>query len=482
MTTHPWGLGGRPADPAVRLLAGATALLLGGSAQVAAVSLGVPMAGMLVAIPCLALVVTLWRPSLIELGILAAALGIEALIVVHTGASRYFDWYEHYQMALAFAGLPISIPRMDLLQRTPIFDALLSPWLLIHAQYWVFQIGSVLLNTLWLWPARLLLARLGTDSSGRLLAVAACPMLLINLVYTWPWELVIFFLLAAAWFALEARTVATLGLGLTLAGALMVHPGSIGYVLGLALWIGLRQTRRVLPVTIVGLATILGLVPWMVFTTQGHLSALITHSEPVAGSSGVLNWLATRPILLLTSVIPDRGQAGNPIDATLALFNFSLAAALVPSAILARRRLTVPEPVAWMVVGGLVAGWLLQPPPWAPSGIAEIGLPAVALLLISWLARTSGKSARAITTMHSALGTSVAAILIFEGATAKATDLNLVLKVHNHLRYLVNLVGPLPGILAAAAGIGLIVWSLTRAGATDAGRQPAELEFGGLPP
>jgi hypothetical protein len=216
----------------------------------------------------------------------------------------------------------------------------------------------------------------------------------------------------------------------------------------------------VLPVAGVGLVTILGLVPWLGFTTHGHLTALITHSEPVIGSSGMLTWLATRPILLLTSVIPDRGRAGDPIDATLALFNFSLAAALVPSAILARRWLRVPEPVAWMVVGGLVAGWLLQPPPWAPSGIAEIGLPAVALVLTSWLAQAPENSARAITTMHSVLGASVGAILIFEGATAKATDLNLILKVHNHLRYLVDLVGPLPGILLGAAGIGLIVWSL----------------------
>lgn len=445
----------------VRLVAGATALLLGGCAQVAAVSLGTPTAGMLVAIPCLAVVVALWRPSLIELGILAVALGIEALIVVHTGASRYFDWYEHYQMARAFAGLPISIPRTDLVQRTPVFDALQSPWLLIHAQYWVFQIGSVLLNTLWLWPTRLLLARLGTDSPGRLLAVVACPMLLINLIYTWPWELVIFFLLAAAWFALEPRAVATLGLGLSLAGALMVHPGALGYVLGLALWLAVRQGRRVLPAAGSGLVTILGLVPWIGFTTHGHLSALFTHSEPIVASSGTLSWLATRPILLLTSVIPDRGQAGNPVDAVLALFNFSLAAALVPTAILARRWLRVPEPVAWMVVGGLVAGWLLQPPPWAPSGIAEIGLPAVALVLTSWLARAPDKSARAITIMQSALGASVAVILIFEGATAKATDLNLILKVHNHLRYLVDLAGPMPGMLIAAVGIGLIAWSLT---------------------
>ena len=461
MATHSLALGSRLGDPAVRLVAGAATLLLGGCAQLAAVSLGAPTAGMLVAIPCLAVVVTLWRPSPIELGILATALGIEALIAVHTGASRYFDWYRQYQMARAFAGLPISIPSMALLQRTPVFDALQSPWLLIHAQYWVFQIGSVLLNTLWLWPARLLLAKLGTDSPGRLLAVVACPMLLINLIYTWPWELAIFFLLAAAWFALEPRAMATFGLGLTLAGALMVHPGAIGYVLGLTLWVGLRQARRVLPVAGVGLVTILGLVPWVGFTTHGHLSALVTHSVPVVASRGDLSWLATRPILLLTSVIPDRGQAGNPLDVTLALFNYSLAAALVPSAILARRWLRVPEPVAWMVVSGLVAGWLLQPPLWAGSGIAESGLPAVALVLVSWLARVPQSSARAITTVQSALGASVAVILIFEGATAKATDLNLILKVHNHLRYLVDLAGPMPGMLIAAVGIGLIAWSLT---------------------
>ena len=286
-------------ESARRLLGAVAALILAGLAQELCLLLGVPRLGVVVVAPALVAVVWLWRPRGAALGLLGLALGIQLLLPLHTGGARFSDWALHYEVSLRFGGQPTFALASALPGRTALFHQLNGAFLANWAAFPAFQLVATLLNSLWLWPAAHLVGR-GVDHNQRrvelaLLGLGLGPTLLAYTVYPWPWAFAAFFLLSALWLAELPGRLPALGMGLALGGALLAHPGSLGYVIGLGVFIVARR-RAAVPAVAIG-AALAGLTafPWLLDVTGGHLDHLLGASIVARQNAGPVAWPSPAP-------------------------------------------------------------------------------------------------------------------------------------------------------------------------------------------
>jgi hypothetical protein len=445
-----------------RLLVAMASLMLAGAFALGATLLHQSEVSVVVVVLAIVATIALARPTQIMLGLVALSLAVEMVIPLQTGGGRIGDWDLHYQLGRAYAGLSSTVSLTDLRQRTPLFDALAGSVLVWGKSYWAFQIVSVVLNSLWLWPAQLLLKTFGA-SPRRLLVVGLTPMIVFYSVYTWPWGFVSFFVLAALCAALARGRVAAMTIGVGLAGALLTHIGSIGLVAGLGFWVLLRRTDWKLTV-VAGCVGVSLIAPWAAFTHTFSPSVLWQGSIPARYAGSLGQWLLSRPVLLASTFwgIPPL-RLGTPLlDAVISLFFFSTSAALLPVLIVGRRWPRPPMPVVWAIVGGVIAGMLLLPTNTSRSGLAETVFTADIALIIAGVARLSREQARTLGLVTAGLTSIAVAALVWRSGIAVPGDPNLRYKVSQALEFFVTRFTVAPGILVGVIGVVLLTRSWRR--------------------
>jgi hypothetical protein len=441
-------------------------LLAAGTAQGLLHIVGRETLGAVIVVPSLLAVFWLWRPPLVAVAGILLVLGLEALLPLQTGGGMVVDWVRHWQISLSYAGRPSHVTQAYLASRTALSEQVLAALLAYQPAFWVFQVGSALLNCLWLWPAAVLVRRRAPDQFAvRLLGVLLVPIVLYFGVYTWPWAFDAFFILCALALLQEEGPLAAAGLGLGLAGALMVHPGSLGYVLGLSLYVVARR-RALLPVALAtGTLAIAVQVPWVLGVTSGHGPlALITNSDPGKARVPVGVYLLTRPLLLLHTIVPFPPLVpGLEVpDIVMNFFVHSLPGAL-GGALLAAPRLLLPRGVAWwMAAVGVPVTLLIYPADVWLVGIIEGLFLVVLVVLVDAAATASGSQARRLMVVNAVFATVFTAVALWVAWGAPASDPNAILRSQYGAVYLVSLLGPVPGILLLGAGIFACWYAVTR--------------------
>jgi hypothetical protein len=446
-----------------RLLIATAGLMLAGTFTLCATLLG--HSG--VAVVCVVALaiggaVALARPTPIMIGLVALSLGVEMVLPLQTGGGRIGDWDLHYQLARAYAGLSSTVTITDLRQRTPLFDALGGGLLVWGQAYWVFQVVAVILNALWLWPAQRLLRTLGAES-GALLVVGLTPMIVFYSVYTWPWGFVSFFVLTALCGALERGPIAAMTIGVALAGALLTHIGSIGMVIGIALWVMLRHPNWKLACA-AGFAGAALIAPWAAFTHTLSPSVLWQGSIPAQYAGSWTQWLLSRPVLIASTFwgIPPL-RLGTPLlDAVISLFFFSTSAALLPMLLVGRRWPRPPKPAVWAIAGGIAAGILLLPTNTSRSGLAETVFTADIILIIAGVARLTYKQVRSLAWVAAVLTGVALTALIWRAEVNVPGDPNLRDKTAQALEFFSARFSLVPGLVVGCIGVAVLVWSWRR--------------------
>jgi hypothetical protein len=411
-------------------------------------------------IPALAVSLWLWRPDRVDATLILVYAGLTALLPLHNGAGRYADWAQHYQVSRVFAGLPAVLSPADLGHWTPLFHELNGAVLAWASPFWMFQMSALFLGVLWLWPARILLGAFGFDTLRiRLLAVGLNPLVVAMVVYPWPWAACAFFVLAAV---VGTRTNSRWGaalMGLASAGAVLTHEGSLGYVIGLLVWIVWRARQRLVGALASMAAASLPQLLWLFSVGTATLAA---GAIPIKYASGWQTWLLTRPLMWTGSILPIAPSVptGYALNELAALLIFSLPAALLATVVVARRYLRMPSAVACMVAGGMALNTLAYPSNQWRSGMYEGFFFAVLLLVALAAARAPWRQARTLIIVHAMLAAAVAAGLLVLAWTATSADRNVGLKGRESLVFLVDRFGWLPGALALSSGVVLLTSQL----------------------
>ena len=439
---------------AQRLVLAMAVLVTAGAIQELELIAGHPELGIVAVLPALAACAVLWRPSGEALAALLVLVGLELLLPLHTGGGRFEDWLLHYEISLNYAGLPHAVTDAFLQSRTALPQQLLGALLAHNSAYWLYQLGAVLLNGLWLWPAWLLVSPAG--GRGRLLAVALAPFVLAYGVYTWPWGFAAFFLLAALWLASQPARLAAPGVGLALGGALLAHPGSAGYVIGAAAYIAIRQRRRALPALAAGTATLCTQLPWAFAITGGRGPlAVLASTDTVRQQVSPALWFVSRLELLAHSVIPFAPPVpGLAIpDLVLVFFVLSLPGALLVAWLLTGRWMRPPPAALWTVAIGALVSWAIVPPQQVQSGMLDALFLGVLVLLLYGAAQAPAGPVWRLLTWQAALGLGFAAVLLAVSTLAPPEDPNLDLKQAYRAVFLVQRFGVVPGFLVLCAGL-----------------------------
>jgi hypothetical protein len=447
------------------------ALVIGGLAQELLLLIGHPQLGPAITIPLVILVAWLWRPPWAVLGIIGVGLGIELLLPLQTGGGRYQDWVLHYQMALHYAGQPSQVLAEALRWRTPLYHQLNAGILAGNPGYWTFQVGSVLLCSLWLWPASLLIRDRAPDSTAvRLMAVALAPVVIAYSTYTWPWNFASFFVLSALWLQRQTSLIARVGVGIALGAALLAHPATCGYVLGLVLVWLYRQRTAVLPGAAAMALVLLSAVPWIVSVSgNGDPQVLVTNSVPAMAVTSPYLWALSRLLLVAHTFLPTPIPTADRFWASLALtfFALSLPGALITVFVTAR----FPRPPATILVclatGAAIVTAVYNASSY-PTGMLDALTPGVLILLTFVAGTLDATRVRRMFVASLVLGGCFVTLLLLLSAFPIAGDSNVTYRSQYSVIFFVQRWGLLPGlaVLAAAAGI------CARA-ATDEWRRPA---------
>ena len=385
-------------------------------------------------------------------------LGLESILPLQTGGGRYGDWDIHYQMSrvLTFAH-PSFIADLanssNILQRTPLLAALITAAVAHLPQYATFQAGSALLNTMWMWPAGLLIESWGRPRN-MVLAVVCCPMVIVFMLYTWPWGFCCFWLLSALYFADEEGRISWAGCGICLAAALMTHEGCIGYVLGLVVWLAVRRwdVRGVARGLGSGLITCLAIgVPWTTVLLRYAPLSQIVRSPATAAGLGA-GWLGGRLELIAATVI----QLNGGTDALDRLFVFLSGSVIgITLALILTRTVRMPRgAVSWSIAGGLVGGVLLLPTDNASSGLYDTAFPAAVMLFAVSAAAYPPRRWGGLVVAGLAIAALTATIIWIEAAFPSPSDSNLALKVNEHLQFIAG-VTVIPGLVLIGSGLAL---------------------------
>jgi hypothetical protein len=431
-------------------------LVAGGLVQELCLLGGHPRLGLAGVGPIIVAVFWLWSPSREALIAIAIALGIELMLPLHTGAGRFFDWAQHWEAALRYAGQPNSVVDEHLAGRTPLFNQLAAGVSASLPSYAVFQIVSVLLNSLWLWPATLWIRdHAPDDQPGRLLSIAVVPVVLAYDIYTWPWGFTAFFLLGALWLCSRGGRNNGTVLGLALAGALLAHPGALGYVGGLGLLIVFQRRDQLLGALAAGGAVALTAVPWVLDVTGGRGPlALITSSAPAHSLVPIDSWAHSRLLLVVHAFVPHlRISVAQPwADGILALAIQSLVGVLLITVLVARRSLGLKGPLVWAIIGGALVGWVIYP--FTDSGVFmdPLYLGILAYLLVVHT-RVKRPIARTLLALEAGWGSLFVAALVWVAWAAGRYDSNLALKHVYGAQYVADLIGPLPGAALVVAAV-----------------------------
>jgi hypothetical protein len=434
------------------------ALVIGGLAQELLLLLGHPQFGPAITIPLVILVAWLWRPPPAILGIIGVALGIELLLPLQTGGGRYQDWVLHYQMALHYAGQPSQVLPDALRWRTPLYHQLNAGILAGSPGYWTFQVGSLLLCSLWLWPASLLIKDRAQDSTAlRLMAVALAPVVIAYSTYTWPWNFASFFLLSALWLQRQTSLTARIGMGIALGGALLVHPATSGYVLGLGLVWLYRLRTAVIPGAAAMALVLLTAVPWIVAVSGGGgPQVLVINSVPALAATSPYLWAVSRLILVAHTLLPTPIQTPDRFWASLAVtfFVLSLPGALVTALVAAR----LPRPPAAMLIcmatGAAIVTVVYNASSYL-TGMLDGLYPGVLMLLTFAAGRLDPTAVRRMFVASLVLGGCFVTLLLLLSAFPIAGDSNVTYRSQFSVIFFVQRWGLFPGlaVLVAAAYI-----------------------------
>ncbi len=454
-----------------RLVAAMALLVAAGALQEAAFLAGHPGLGILAVAPALLVTAMLWRPGLGMAAIVLVYVGLVLLLPLQTGAGRYEDWILHYEIARHYAGLSNVATDYALAGRTPLFHQLTASVLAYVSQYWAFAIVAVVLNALWIWPATLLLqawsgARRFTWEHG-LLAIAVSPFILAYATYTWPWGFPTFFLLSAIYLSECDGRLSGAGVGLGLSGALLAHPGMLGYVAGAAVFILVRKRAHILPALGAGIVVAATAIPWVIDVTGGRgLPAMVAASVPARQAVSTALYLVTRVTVWATSIVPlapiqnDRAS----VEWTIAMFVLTIPGALLAASFLMRRWMKPHGVAAWTVAFGVVIGWLIYPPNNSTVGMLDALYPAVVIVLVTATARAPERSIRTLLAVQASLAVVFFAFLLWVSASPVAGDGNLVLKTRYGARFLPDEAGYLPGAAVVLVGLALLALDLRRSG------------------
>ncbi|GAC1327367.1 MAG: hypothetical protein NVSMB17_01260 [Candidatus Dormibacteria bacterium] len=448
-------------EAAGRLAAAMTILVLAGTIQEVLLLLHHPSLGILLVGPALVSTALLWGPRAWVLVAIAAGVGLELLLPLMTGGGMVYDWVRHYQISLHYAGRPTHVLPAYLASRTALSEQLGGAFLNHVPTYWVFQAVSLLLNTLWLWPASLLVAEHRAAVRGRgLLVLALSPYVLYYTVYSWPWGFAAFFLLGSAWLAERDGVLPALAVGVGAAGALLVHPGMLGYVVGLAAWVGWRRRRLLWPALAAGAAVLLAQLPWVYdVTSGGGIASLVLHSDPGQAHAPIWVYLVTRPMLVIHTLLPFSPLVPGleAPDLVLSLLIHSLPGAVVVFLLVKARALRPRGKAAFMVYAGGLVGLAIYPAEGLFVGIVDALYPAVLLLGVGALCRlTAAEETRALRLAAAGM-VLVVALALGIAAGAGPRDRNQQLRATYSARYLVEVVTPLPGALILAIAGALVV-------------------------
>jgi hypothetical protein len=358
----------------------------------------------------------------------------------------------------------------NILQRTPLLAALIATAVAHLPQYATFQVGSILLNTVWMWPAGLLIERWGRPRD-MVLAVVCCPMVIVFMLYTWPWGFCCFWLLSALYFADADGRISWVGCGICLAAALMTHEECIGYVVGLVAWLAVRHwdVRGLARGLGSGLVACLAIgVPWtVVLLRYAPLSQIVRSIASTPGSSA--GWAGGRLELIAATVIPRNGSAG-VLDHLFVFLSGSVIGITV--ALLLTRTVRMPRgPVAWSIAGGLVGGLLLLPTGNASSGLYDTAFPAAVMLFAVCVAACPPRRWRSLVVAGLMIAALTATIIWIEAAFPSPSDPNLALKVTEHLQFIADIT-VIPGLVLI--GLGLALGIVRTHDWWDAGLGPAQ--------
>jgi hypothetical protein len=451
-----------------------SALLVGGFLQELLLLNGHAELGIVSLVPLMILVGWLWRPGWAVLGVIGISLGVALLLPLQTGGGRYQDWLLHYEMALHYAGQPSHVLAAGLQWRTPLYQQLNAGILAHSPNYWTLQVGSVLLNSLWLWPASLLIRERAPDSSGlRLLAVALTPVVIAYSTYTWPWNFAGFFLLSSLWLLGQSGFVARIGIGVSLGAALLAHPATSGYVLGIGLLWLYRHRARVLPGAIAFALVLLSALPWMLSVTGGGgPQSLVSGSIPVLSATTPVLWAVSRLLILAHTFFPEPIVNADRFWPNLALefLLFSLPGGLI-TALAAGRLQRPPTAVVICLVGGGLVGLALFPAGAYRTGMLNTLYPGILVLLTFAAGAMSATSARRMLVAGAAFGGCFVALLLWVSTSPIAGDPNLDLRKLYGVTFFVQRWGVLPGLTILLGAVLVCArtvargWGLTQPGA-----------------
>jgi hypothetical protein len=444
------------------LVAAVAALILGGFGQEQLLILGYPQLGIALVIPILIMVAWLWRPDCAAISLVLAAFGVELLLPLQTGGGRSQDWLLHYQIALVNGGFHNSA---NLLGRTPLFHELIGAVLNHNPTFWTYQIVAVLLNSLWLWPATLLIGRFGSQRPPlRLVAVALAPVVIAYTLYTWPWNFSAFFLLAALWLVDEEGLIAGVGVGLALAGALLAHPGSLGYVVGLGAWWLLKRRRAALAGVAAGAVAVASAVPWLIMVTgSAGPAAIIRGSVPALGAVPPAEWLVSRLLLVANTAVPPLNLPGDRLWLSVAVAFLVLT---LPGALITVLLAGPPPPVRTValmtIAGGAAVALAIYPANQDATGMLDALYPGVLIYLIEVAAIVADRHLRRILWLGLLLGPATIVALTWLAFEPVRGDLNLVLQTLYRVAPFEQRWGPAPGLLLLGLGLAIGLRAATR--------------------
>jgi hypothetical protein len=454
-------------------LAVAVAVLVGaGAIQELSLLAGRPGLGIAAVGPALLAVAWLWRPGPAVLTLVGLALGLELLLPLHTGGGRYQDWFVHYELALHYAGLPNQLQPGYLVARTPLFHQLLAAFLAHERSYWVFQVGAVLLNSLWLWPASLLIRRRAADGTAiRLIAVALTPVILAYSTYTWPWNFAAFFLLSALWLADEPGPVAQVGAGLSLGAALLAHPATLGYVAGLGAWWLYRRRRGLWTGIAAGLLAIATGLPWAFAVTGGRGPVgLLTGSIPASqGPVPLPLWALSRVLVAAHTLLPQPGLPADRawVNVLLVFLVLSLPGALITLA-LAGRLPPPPPGVRPAIIAGAAVNLVLYPADAYLAGMLNVLYIGIMMYLVVTVGALDEVRVRRLLWLGAALSLVLSLALLWLSVAPAPGDGNLGLRDSYGVLFFIQRWGFLPGSVLLALSLGLGIFQLNRPRATGA--------------
>jgi hypothetical protein len=455
----------RPFPPATGLVVAMAAMVVAGFLQQLLLLGGHPDLGIGVVVPLVVLVAWLWRPGWAVLGIIGVSLGVELLLPLQTGGGRYQDWLLHYQMTLHFAGQPTHVLGNALQWRTPLYHQLNASVLAHSPDYWTLQVGSVLVSSLWLWPASLLIREHTSDSPGlRLLAVGLAPIVIAYSTYTWPWNLAGFFLLSAIWLLGQGGLTARVGVGISLGGALLAHPATSGYVLGLGLVWLYRNRAGILPGVLALALVLLSLVPWMISVTgSAGPQDLISASVPALSATSPPLWAISRLLIVAHTIFPEPIATTDRFWPNVALefFVLSLPGALV-TALLAGRLQRPPTAVNFCLGAGALVALALFPAGAYRAGMLNTLYPGVLVLLTFAAATMSSTAVRRMFVASAILGAGAVGLLFWLAASPLTGDPNRDLRSLYRVTFFVQRWGALPGLAILVPAILLCAWTVTR--------------------